>query len=301
MGMFDEYEPTPAIDCPWCGKLIGIWQGKDGPSVLVRWVQGQRQPLETLGDEDARPTGAFDDLALPESFVITGWCPSDHVTEARCSCVDGVWTDTDFSETQRLADEATERGRVDLLRRSWSRQKYEYVGDGAENVATTPPGQQILRRRDLNDFLSERVDETEEPFTYVVADGVLRVAPRRSEHVACAGHGSVEAAGEISFEQDDDGRWRVTEVSNQSAGYCPESSCFDAVEDALWLPGIEHPGGFTSAFEFRRCPGCGERNLVKDEYYVCGACDTPLPETWNLGADDPSVDHRGGPSTSADP
>jgi hypothetical protein len=58
-------------------------------------------------------------------------------------------------------------------------------------------------------------------------------------------------------------------------GYCPESSCCDAVEDALWLAGIEHPGGFTSAFELRRCPGCGERNLVKDEYYVCAACDPP--------------------------
>lgn len=108
----------------------------------MRWVQGQRQPVETLGDEDARPTGALNDLALPESFAI-----------------------------------------------------------------------------------------------------------------------------------------------NQSAGYCPQSSCFDAVEDALWLPGIEHPGGFTSAFEFRRCPGCGERNLVEDDYYVCGACDTPLPTTWNFGAD----------------
>lgn len=301
--MFDDYEPVPAIDCPWCGQLIRLWQGKDGPNVLVRWIQGQRRPVEGLPPESAsevRPAGALDDLELPASFAITGWCPSDHRTEARCSCVDGVWTDSDLSETQRLADEATERARVDLLRRSWSRRKYQYVGDGAEAAATTPPGRQIMRRRDLDEFLSERIDEVEEPFTYVVVDGVLRVAARRSEHVACAGHGPVEAAGEISFERDDDGRWRVSEVSNQSAGYCPESSCFDAVDHALSLPGIEHPGGFTSAFEFRRCPGCGERNLVKDDYYACGACDTPLPDSWNFGADAPTVDGGDGPSASTD-
>jgi hypothetical protein len=84
-------------------------------------------------------------------------------------------------------------------------------------------------------------------------------------------------------------------------GYCPESSCCDAVEDALWLAGIEHPGGFTSAFELRRCPGCGERNLVKDEYYVCAACDPPLPQTWNFGADAPSVNDGDGAPTSSDP
>jgi hypothetical protein len=250
MGMFDDYQPVPAIDCPWCGRLISVWQGRDGPNVLVLWVQGQRRPADALPDEaELRPTGALDELELPESFRIIGWCPADHRTEARCACDDGVWTETDYSKTQQLADEATERRRIDLLRRSWSRRKYEYVGDGAEAAATTPPGKQIMRRRDLNEFLADRTDEAEEPFTYVVVDGLLRVSPRRSEHVACAGHGPVEAAGEISFDQDDERLWRVSEVSNQSAGYCPESSCFDAVEDALWLPGIEHPGGFTSAFE----------------------------------------------------
>lgn len=302
--MSDNYRPVPAIDCPWCGKSISVWQGKAGPNVLVRWVQGQRRPMEALPDDvaaEVRSTGALADLELPGSFRITGWCPAGHTTEARCACVDGVWTDTDYSETQQLADEATERRRIELLRRSWSRRKYPYVGDDAAADVATPPGRRVLRRHDLNEFLAEHAADVDEPFTFVVVDGVLRVAPRRSEHVACSGHQPVEAAGEITFEADDDGRWRVSEVTNHSTGFCPESSCFDAIEDALWVPGIEHPGRFTTAFEFRRCPACGEPNLVKDEYYGCAACDTPLPLTWNLGTSAPTVSEKDASSPSTDP
>ncbi|MER6562662.1 hypothetical protein ABT300_33995 [Streptomyces sp. NPDC001027] len=60
-----------------------------------------------------------------------------------------------------------------------------------------------------------------EPFTYVVGlDGLLRLAPRRSEHVACADGEDVLGAGEISFRRAPSGP-RVHEVSNQSTGHCP--------------------------------------------------------------------------------
>ena len=60
-----------------------------------------------------------------------------------------------------------------------------------------------------------------EPFTFVVdLEGVLRLAPRRSEHVACAGGRPVLSAGEVSFERGPDG-WEVTSATNQSTGYCP--------------------------------------------------------------------------------
>jgi hypothetical protein len=41
-----------------------------------------------------------------------------------------------------------------------------------------------------------------------------------SEHVACAGGGFVLGAGEIAFSRGGNG-WAISEVSNQSTGYCP--------------------------------------------------------------------------------
>src|SRR6185503_7650273 len=116
--------------------------------------------------------------------------------------------------------------------------------------------------------------------TFVVdREGVLRLADRRSEHVACAGGEEVLSAGEIFFA----GRGaEVVEVSNLSTGYCPEPSSWPAVAHALESAGIAHPGRFTAEMIFRRCTACGERNLVKDEVFVCAICDADLPGAWNF-------------------
>lgn len=121
-----------------------------------------------------------------------------------------------------------------------------------------------------------------EPFTFVVAvDGVLRLALRRSEHVACAGGAEVLGAGEIAFARDGAG-WTVSEVSNQSTGYCPDPDCWPAVGDALDRAGVPNPGEFTDAVVFRRCPACAERNLVKEADFVCVVCGVELPQEWNF-------------------
>jgi hypothetical protein len=118
--------------------------------------------------------------------------------------------------------------------------------------------------------------ERAEPFTFVIdLGGILRLAPRRSEHVACAGGAPVLSAGEITFLHDQ-GRWIVAEVSNQSTGYCPDPASWPAVSDALDRAGLEHPGHFTHPVLFRRCPKCQERNLVKDGYFVCAICGADL-------------------------
>ncbi len=94
--------------------------------------------------------------------------------------------------------------------------------------------------------------EPAEPFTFVVGtDGVLRLAPRRSEHVACAGGDVVLSAGEISFMREAD-RWTVSEVSNQSTGYCPDVSSWAEVARALDAVGLGRPTGFTHEVVFRR-------------------------------------------------
>jgi hypothetical protein len=124
-----------------------------------------------------------------------------------------------------------------------------------------------------------------EPFTYVVGvDGVLRLAPRRSEHVACAGGADVLAAGEISLVARPSG-WAVGEVTNQSTGYCPDPSSWPAVAAALDRAGLARPDRFTSEYAFRRCPACGALNLVKDGDFSCGVCGADLPGHWNVDAE----------------
>ena len=89
------------------------------------------------------------------------------------------------------------------------------------------------------------------------------------------------AAGEMWF--DVEGVPEVTDVSNQSTGYCPETSCWPAVERALHKAGIAHPGRLTMPFVFRLCEHCRTRNLVKDDDWTCAVCEHTLPEQWNFG------------------
>ncbi|KOU63295.1 hypothetical protein ADK57_22575 [Streptomyces sp. MMG1533] len=144
-------------------------------------------------------------------------------------------------------------------------------------------GRIVRAADDLAVWLSERgQSESAEPFTFVVAlDGLLRLAPRRSEHVACAGGDDVLAAGEMGFRRGS-GRWTVHEVTNQSTGYCPDLDSWHAVARALDRAGIDHPGRFTHEIVFRRCERCQERSVVREGDFVCVFCGSALPSAWNL-------------------
>ncbi|MCP3782914.1 hypothetical protein NLX85_05985 [Micromonospora sp. A3M-1-15] len=174
--------------------------------------------------------------------------------------------------------------------------RYRYVGpaDVRASVADAPEGCPVRSPADLDTFLAATDPrDRDEPFTYVIDTGeTLRLAPRRSEHVACAGGGEVLGAGEIAFARERDG-WGVTEVSNQSTGYCPDPTSWVAVAGALDRAGIDRPEGFTVAVVFRHCLDCGERNLVRDDDYICALCGAELPEDVEprLTAQ-PSTDHR---------
>ncbi len=115
--------------------------------------------------------------------------------------------------------------------------------------------------------------------TFVIdEDGALRVAPRRSEHVACARGRPVLSAGELTIDRS----LAVAFASNQSTGYCPEPDSWPAVARALDELGVKHPRGFSFEATFRRCERCGERNLVKDQVFECAICGAELPRTWNF-------------------
>lgn len=122
---------------------------------------------------------------------------------------------------------------------------YAYVGpeDIGEAVRPGGGGARIRTPADLDAFLSARpADELAEPFTFVVdASLTLRLAPRRSEHVACADGKPVRAAGELGFARTSSG-WAVTYASNQSTGYCPDPASWQSVAAALTRAGIFRAG-----------------------------------------------------------
>lgn len=156
---------------------------------------------------------------------------------------------------------------------------FEYVGpagirDAAKNSSS---GRKFASRAELEAWV--RKCGGDGWFTYVVdLSGSLKLAPRRSEHVACAGGEPVLAAGELRFGAMPD----VVEVTNNSTGYCPAESCWSAVDGALARLGLRGPEYFTFTAIFRRCPACGERILVKDGWFFCDLCDAELPREWNF-------------------
>jgi hypothetical protein len=167
---------------------------------------------------------------------------------------------------------------------------YRYVGPKkiAERAPAAPAGTRVESPEDVRHWIRQTDQDVGASgnvvATFVIDDaGGLRIADRRSEHVSCAGGRPVRSAGEMTFHV-----WRggvrVSWVTNQSTGYCPEPDSWPAVEAALARAGLPSPDGFSQALDFRRCPRCASINIVKDGFFECGACSTPLPEEWNLDA-----------------
>lgn len=163
--------------------------------------------------------------------------------------------------------------------------QYHYVGPAKirDMARTQPSGTSILCADDLCTWLVSITTEQTQPGHWIATftidvNETLRLAPRRSEHIACAAGGPVLSAGEITIDQN----YEVAEISNQSTGFCPEPESWSVVETVLNRIGIKHPGRFTNAIVFRLCPNCNERNIVKDSWFYCQLCDAELPEKWNF-------------------
>jgi hypothetical protein len=164
---------------------------------------------------------------------------------------------------------------------------YRYIGPKsiASRAESASPGAPVASAEDVVGWLREAGERPDRIGCFVVTfivdeAGLLRIAPRRSEHVACAGGGPVRSAGEMTFALE--GRSvRVAEVSNQSTGYCPEPESWPAVEEALRRAGLAPPEGFSLACVFRRCEECDSTCLVKDGAFECGACGADLPQRYN--------------------
>jgi hypothetical protein len=158
---------------------------------------------------------------------------------------------------------------------------FNYVGPDSIRLAarSSPRGTLITSPALLADWMQTHRDDDRGWVTYTISEnGNLLIAPRRSEHVACAGGGPVQAAGEMRFGP----HGEVLEVTNNSTGFCPAEDCWSAVESALNAAGLRHPGEFTFVAVFRRCTRCESRNLVKDDWFVCAICSADLPRNWNF-------------------
>ena len=161
---------------------------------------------------------------------------------------------------------------------------YRYVGPAElREPGREPSGIAITSQAMLAAWLDGRGrDELADPFTFAVsANGDLLLAPRRSEHVHCAGVRDVLAAGEITFSQDEQ-VWRAVAVTNHSTGYCPALESGPAAAAALDRAGIASPPGYDPVVVFRRCPACQALNIVRDEHFACAICDGLLPREWNI-------------------
>ena len=166
-----------------------------------------------------------------------------------------------------------------------ARRQYQYVGpadirDSA--FASSPAGTPIRSVDNLSAWVATRSSDIEPDGSLIATftvdvGGTLLLAPRRSEHVACAGGGTVLSAGEITFLNGD-----VSEITNQYTGFCPEPESWPTVTAALDAIPIERPDEFTTRVVFRQCPACNERNIVKDGWFVCDLCGADLPEKWNF-------------------
>lgn len=167
---------------------------------------------------------------------------------------------------------------------SVSSRRYAYVGPAhiLDAACNAPAGAAIRCRDDLFAWLTtahHHDDDSPGWATYVVdLGGTLRLAHRRTEHVACAGGEGVLAAGEVEFALDGE----VLFLSNNSSGYCPDLACLPAVLRALRVAGAGAPQQFTVSVLFRRCEACGERCTVKDSFFFCDLCDAPLSREWNF-------------------
>lgn len=158
----------------------------------------------------------------------------------------------------------------------------------ADHVGPEPAGFPIRSPADVRAWVRATAQELSAGCviaTFVVdASGVLLVADRRSEHVACAGGQQVQSAGEMTFAVSR--AVEVVAVSNQSTGYCPEPESWQAVSAALASAELEPPAGFSLACEFRRCVRCGNLTLIKGGVFECGVCGTELPTTYNCQVPD---------------
>jgi hypothetical protein len=162
---------------------------------------------------------------------------------------------------------------------------YKYIGakEILKQVSEEKAGKIIRSQKDIIDWISDTNhkfnSEHEIIATFVIdLNENLRINDRRSEHVVCANGEEVLSAGEITFKKDKSEGISISQITNQSTGYCPSTESWNCVQKALLKINIDFPYFFTTEFIFSVCKNCGIINIVKDEFYYCLSCESDLEE-----------------------
>jgi hypothetical protein len=166
---------------------------------------------------------------------------------------------------------------------------YNYVGSEEIKLSIIDfgIGTVIASVSDIRNWIDNTCDRKTISSNLVIATfvidmyGELRLADRHSEHIACAGRKPVLSAGEI-FISCNKNYFEVSEITNQSTGYCPEIESWEHVEIALNKISINCPSCFTTKFVFRRCSSCLQINIIKDNLFICSVCNSTLSHEWNF-------------------
>lgn len=165
---------------------------------------------------------------------------------------------------------------------------YQYVGPSALlALAETSSSRRLMQTEaDILLWIKETQQkpnaENEVTATFIInRNKNLWIADRHSEHVSCAAGQPVFSAGEITLKLLN-AKLEVAAITNQSTGYCPQPESWPSVAEALDGIGLVRPNDFTTRFDFRLCKRCGSINIIKDEWFVCGVCDSDLDREWNF-------------------
>ena len=95
MGLFDQYQPDPPIQCPRCETLLADFEGKEGECRLLVWRQGHKSPigfveLNVTTNNDETSVEAFRLPAEFEIYTVCGKCERN--VDVTGFCDDGVWS-----------------------------------------------------------------------------------------------------------------------------------------------------------------------------------------------------------------
>lgn len=166
-------------------------------------------------------------------------------------------------------------------------ESYQYVGSQeiTDGLDLTIGGSVMVDLADVRKWILDRSEEwvnSTITATFVISEEEeFIINGRHSEHVMCAMGKPVLSAGEVSFQMEGKDLF-ISDITNQSTGYCPKPDSWTIVQVVLDRIGIIHPDYFTRAYHFRYCEMCQSINLIKDEVYDCILCGAPLDKEWNV-------------------
>jgi len=121
MGMFDWYEPVPALACPRCRIPLSGWQGTAGLCGLFRWRQGVPAPSSDFTEEEfGLPQSEVDEQRLPDGrLTIYARCETcDRMLLATARVESGTWKQCDLEMPENMRPFSWESEREFRTRRA---------------------------------------------------------------------------------------------------------------------------------------------------------------------------------------